>query len=66
MRTVVIDRRLETCTGRELNALWEQLAPILAAKEDPRSGRLPPYWQRLYDDLRGEFARRGVQLQLFE
>lgn len=60
-----IDRRLQAVSDRELRQLWQDVAPLMAAQVDPISGRLPPVYQRQFDRLRDEFARRGVQLSLW-
>lgn len=60
-----IDRRLQAVGDKELRQLWQDVAPFLAAQVDPISGRLPPAYQRHFERLRDEFARRGVQLSLW-
>lgn len=60
-----IDRRLQSCSDRELADLWRRAAPLLVAQQDPISGRLPPAYQKRYEELVAEFARRGVQLTLW-
>lgn len=65
MPMIGLDRRLEACTDAQLRHLWDELAPLLQGKVDPLTGKLPVTYQRRYERLRDEFARRGVQLSLW-
>lgn len=65
MPMIVLDRTLENCSDSELKVHWHGLAQLLTAKRNIYTGELPPRYQKLYDDCREEFRRRGVQLQLF-
>lgn len=58
-------RRIQWMTDTELAEYWRELALQLVPQLDPISHRLPEVYQALYDECRGEFSRRGVQLALF-
>jgi len=58
-------RRLATLDDRQLADYWRELALQLVPQLDPISHRLPEVYQLLYDDVRQEYERRGVQLALF-
>lgn len=60
-----MDRRLQSLPDSDLRALWQELAPLVAAQRDPISGGLPAAYQKRLDALVAEFKRRGVQLALF-
>lgn len=65
MPMIGIDRRLQSVPYEELRRCWRDLAVILSGKQDPATGKLPAYWQKRYEQIRDEFARRGVQLTLW-
>lgn len=65
MPTILMDRRLERITDKELARHWYELAALLSAKVNPQTGQLPPRYAEMYERVRAEYARRGVQLMLF-
>jgi hypothetical protein len=65
MGAIFATRRIQTLDDRELADYWAELALRLVPQLDPVSHRLPKVYQALYDQVRDEYARRGVQLALF-
>jgi hypothetical protein len=65
MPSLLIDRRLATCSASELNALHAKLASIICRWGVPDLETAPAKVVRQWHALEQEYARRGVQLALF-
>lgn len=62
---IVLHKRLEHLSLSDLHDHWEDVAWLCSAKRDPETGKLPRAYQEVYERVRDEFGRRGVQLSLF-
>jgi hypothetical protein len=65
MPSLILDRRLQTCTQEELRALASKLLAAWAHHGRPDWEDMPKRYKREFDALRVELERRGVQLTIF-
>lgn len=65
MPSLIIDRRLQTCSQSELRVLAGQLLAVWEHHGRPEWSDMPPRYKKQFDALRVELERRGVQLRIF-
>ena len=64
MPALLLDRRLQTCTDAELQALHVKLARVINRFGSFDLDKCPRVVREQFVALQGEYARRGCQLRL--